>query len=869
MRCDVVYNELVSNLSQNICRTWPEYAFPAACWSDLSDNAEALFKSLGDAPRSLPREVCVGYMDETTEGIKLLKIDGTPNMRITLMFDWCAYRGLWLTAENDMRDRVSIVKHINQIGSCILMRLLLSSGRNEILVHKVDPKGMGKDMMLIPQQHQAPTIVDKQGLLRLVNQIRSQIANQPVEQMKWRCDSENASFASAVLPLQIVYIANWNDLYDVRMDHSELSEVQKLIMDLLASDVAARNGIYFFICSHGDAQQSCFSGVMPALSIESADVGDEEERHEFHVRLSSLVARDKRDSAGFDISTKSYTCRCFLPTVEESQNILKVFHNYLNGFYADVEAEGIWQGCTSKGLRAVMGMTEQGSDQYFELGIGQGFDAFHALIGGVTGSGKSVLLSEIICSLAERYSPNELRMLLLDYKEGTEFAPFARLPHVYALSLGANPEFGLEVLKEVQKEISVRGRLFKEAGNSRNLDEYRKISGETLCRYVLIADEFQVLLKDKKYGEEARIVLNDLVRRGRSFGFHAILATQTLRDGALDGEARNQFGCRIAMKMAEGETDYFLGYGNTVPCLFNRKGQALVNYAMGRKENNIVFQSGNKRMTKKYRETTDVIACVEMLHEKAETMGCLPKEHYVYNSDGFAEWSNIDGISEYGILMGLRNNMQSTPFYLKTSQLRGKVLILGDNKEKQQVLLQGLVTQLGALYKEPVKVQTPEEYLNRLMNNRVLVLNVPEGDFDLEDALLEWNEQKEKIGCAELKEDASMQTISAPGGMEQEFAELMQALQTNQAAMSNNAPVIARRRNRDERCLVVAIRNAADIKLMESGGLFVRDFRTVIYLDNLIYNQVSGDYENSTLAEGTVLLESPRGVVSKIRLIKY
>ena len=55
---------------------------------------------------------------------------------------------------------------------------------------------------------------------------------------------------------------------------------------------------------------------------------------------------------------------------------------------------------------------------------------------------------------------------------------------------------------------------------------------------------------------------------------------------------------------------------------------------------------------------------------------------------------------------------------------------------------------------------------------------------------------------------------------------------------------------------------------MEAADLYLRDFRSIIYLDNVIYNQVSGEYDSSVLGESTALLESPKGVVTKIRLIK-
>lgn len=869
-----IYKEQVENTSLNVCKIWPEKGFVYADWSDLARNIENVYKFHGDAPRGIPHAVRVGYMDETHEGMYLIKPGQLTRMGVPLLFDWSYYRGLCLCSYDiDGDGDAAPISIVNQVGSSMLLRLILHAGQDSILVHKVDPLSMGKDMVHIPTQPNAPIIVNKEGLSQLLGKLKEQIAHHSVAPMSWRCDVNENAFATDSTPIQIVYISDWNDLYDVRMEKKEISEVQKTIIEMLSSDVPARNGIYFFICGSKENAFQDFGKILPTLAIDDCNNGGAADARGYRAQLFSNIAPGKQTERAYNLTEFKFNCKFALPTEEELLAVLKVHSNYLSGTLNDTEGEGIWLGNTAKGLRAIMGVTAQGENQFFELGVGLAYDAFHALIGGATGSGKSVLLSEIICSLAERYSPSELRMLLLDYKEGTEFAPFMKLPHVYALSVGANAEFGLEVLKEVQKEIGRRGALFKEV-NAKNLAEYRKLTGSTMCRYVLVADEFQVLLGDKKYGDEAKTVLNDLVRRGRSFGFHAILATQTLRDGCLDGEAKNQFGCRIAMRMAESETDYFLASGNTVPSTFNRKGQALLNYALGRKESNIIFQSGNKNMPKKFRDTPEVLECVNAMHDKAVAENCLPTDVYIYSSDGFAEAPKGGVDTAAGVLVGLRNDMQATPVYLSQRQLSAKVLVLGGTEKKRNVLLNNLCVQLSAVYNEPVSIQSPADYLDYPTAGQVTLLNVPEGDFDLEEAIAAWKEAGEQTAQAPMggmsTQQPEMPIFSAPEGMESDFAELMQSMQMNNAMMNTMAQSSAPRRgrNRDSRCLIAAIGTAADIKLMEAAGMYVNDFRTVIYLDNIIYNQVSGEYENTALGDAAALLESPRGVVSKIRLVK-
>src|SRR5690606_14193124 len=75
-----------------------------------------------------------------------------------------------------------------------------------------------------------------------------------------------------------------------------------------------------------------------------------------------------------------------------------------------------------------------------------------ALIGGATGTGKSNLLMAIIYSLAIKYSPEELAVYLLDFKQGLEFKQFDAdtdgagwLPHAKVLSLESDQQFGIAV----------------------------------------------------------------------------------------------------------------------------------------------------------------------------------------------------------------------------------------------------------------------------------------------------------------------------------------------------------------------------------------------------------------------------------------
>lgn len=191
----------------------------------------------------------------------------------------------------------------------------------------------------------------------------------------------------------------------------------------------------------------------------------------------------------------------------------------------------------------------------------------HAISIGRTGSGKTNLFHVIISNLVRRYSPEELELYLLDFKEGVEFAAYAdvALPHCRAVAIDADRAFGLSVLMHLRRELNRRANVFKAAGvGIANLERYEEVTGQNMPRIVLLIDEFQVLLQS---GERtpgvatgaAASALEDLVRRGRSFGLHVILGSQTLAGRELTAATLGQLAVRIVLPCSAPDAAMLLG----------------------------------------------------------------------------------------------------------------------------------------------------------------------------------------------------------------------------------------------------------------------------------------------------------------------
>jgi ABC-type uncharacterized transport system YnjBCD ATPase subunit len=160
----------------------------------------------------------------------------------------------------------------------------------------------------------------------------------------------------------------------------------------------------------------------------------------------------------------------------------------------------------------------------------------HALVGGPSGSGKTNLLLTMIASMAARYSPDELELHLLDFKEGVSFAQFAPgrrdrtwLPHARLVGVNINTdrEFGLALLAHLAEEMRHRAEVAK-AHEVTKLEELREVDPDGRWpRVVAVIDEFQVLFAERDaVTREAARLLEDVVRRGRSQGIHLVLASQ-------------------------------------------------------------------------------------------------------------------------------------------------------------------------------------------------------------------------------------------------------------------------------------------------------------------------------------------------------
>ena len=198
----------------------------------------------------------------------------------------------------------------------------------------------------------------------------------------------------------------------------------------------------------------------------------------------------------------------------------------------------------------------------------------HYLVAGATGSGKSVCLNTMIVSLIMRYSPEDLRLVLIDPKS-VEFTVYDHIPHLLIDEIITHPKKAIAVLSWAYEEMERRYKTFRDSGQFVvDIDSYNaEVASDTvpkLSRIVIIIDELADLMQTCKKDFESRICA--LAQKARSAGIHLVLATQRPSVDVITGTIKANLPSRIAFKvtnfndsqtiLAEAGAEKLLGNGD-------------------------------------------------------------------------------------------------------------------------------------------------------------------------------------------------------------------------------------------------------------------------------------------------------------------
>lgn len=167
----------------------------------------------------------------------------------------------------------------------------------------------------------------------------------------------------------------------------------------------------------------------------------------------------------------------------------------------------------------------------------------HILLGGSTGSGKSVLLKLLLMQSVKKGAD----VYIADFKGGVDFSPIWHTK----CKIIINENNLLNILTEIVDELENRKTLLRKSGCA-NIGEYNEHYGKQLKRIIFACDEVAEVLDKTGLSKEAKEIvtkiegkLSVIARQGRAFGIHLILATQRPDANILTGQIRNNIDYRI------------------------------------------------------------------------------------------------------------------------------------------------------------------------------------------------------------------------------------------------------------------------------------------------------------------------------------
>lgn len=303
--------------------------------------------------------------------------------------------------------------------------------------------------------------------------------------------------------------------------------------------------------------------------------------------------------------------------------------------------QALFHGSSARKLTIPCGYAAAGGNE-FSIEIGDRTP--HYLIGGTTGSGKSNLLHNIIVSALWNYGPDELSLYLLDFKEGVEFSRYAApaLPGIALVAVEADTEYGISVLRHLDKEKNARYDKFKKSG-CKDICAYRECHPEEpMPRVLVVIDEFQVLFESSEK-EQTIQSMTALAKQGRACGIHMILATQTLK-GVDFTSLGTQFSGRIALNCPAEDSKLFLGgiTSSNEAAVDLQIPYAIVNTAQGNPSKNVKFavpeaksQAIADRMSEMRRETDRRGYPVRTRVFEGQKFPACPSEETFHRESGF------------------------------------------------------------------------------------------------------------------------------------------------------------------------------------------------------------------------------------------
>lgn len=174
----------------------------------------------------------------------------------------------------------------------------------------------------------------------------------------------------------------------------------------------------------------------------------------------------------------------------------------------------------------------------------------HGLVAGATGAGKSVCLNAMLCSFLYKYSPDELRLILVDPKQ-VEFNIYSQIPHLLIPNILTQEKETIAAMKWLVKEMEERYDTLREHSVT-NISQYnQKVGANDKLPYILLVVDEVGDIVQSSIGKEFEGLVKRLTAKSRAAGIHLILATQRPTVDVITGTIKANIPTRIAFAVAD------------------------------------------------------------------------------------------------------------------------------------------------------------------------------------------------------------------------------------------------------------------------------------------------------------------------------
>jgi DNA segregation ATPase FtsK/SpoIIIE-like protein len=203
-----------------------------------------------------------------------------------------------------------------------------------------------------------------------------------------------------------------------------------------------------------------------------------------------------------------------------------------------------WSGSSTDRLKVPLGENQRA--EVVELDFSSP-NSPHLLIGGATGSGKSEALTTILRGLVHFYTPEQLRLILVDPKQ-TELASFEDDPHLLG-SIGYFDEDAVSYLQDAVEDMQRRYQLFREQ-RVKSLQEYNQVvsQDQRLPWVVVVLDEYADLISEPEIRKQVEAAVKRLSQKARACGIHLIIATQKPSAENISTTVRSNLPAQLALR---------------------------------------------------------------------------------------------------------------------------------------------------------------------------------------------------------------------------------------------------------------------------------------------------------------------------------